>query len=403
MAGKFRHEYPPDAELRELADELGCSALARRLGIPRETLSSHLARQGISGRRGSPESSSDRTFTLDNLPDGANWTPEALLERVGLDPEEWRVTSVKARGGHWGNPEEPSSQLRLEVTVAPLALPFKFPDPGDWKPLPKPRKRPRKASVHTAVVVGDHHAPHEDRTFHELFCRFLKDEQPDLIEVNGDLLDFADISRHRPREGYNDGVNETLQAGYNILRDYREACPDSQIRYSQGNHEARLEHKLIDNVRQIHKIQGPEDEGPALSLRRLLHLDHLHVEYAEGDWERVKKRIGKRVTTLHGYSTSKQPGAKMLTDLSGSTLQGHSHRLSLTYRTTHHHDETETRLAGECGCACEVGDGLGYANSPDWQQGAMLVKTWPDDDFTVAPIVYLPGRLLLPDGRRYTA
>lgn len=94
----------------------------------------------------------------------------------------------------------------------------------------------------------------------------------------------------------------------------------------------------------------------------------------------------------------------MLTELSGSTLQGHSHRLSLTYRTAHHPDDgTETRLAGQCGCACEIDDGLGYSNCPDWQNAAMLVRSWPDEDFTVAPIVYLPGRLLLPDGRRYEA
>ena len=378
---------------------------ATELGFPIQTLRSHCVREGLPTRQGENWVGADeQTFTLDNLPAGADWTPEVLLRKVGLKPEEWRITNVKARGGHWGNPDEPNSQVRLELSVVPVApLPFKFPEPADWKPLPKPRAR-KNPKVHTTIVIGDHHCPHQDRTFHELFCAFLREEQPDLIDVNGDLLDFADISRHRPREGYDDGVNETLQAGFNVLRDYRDACPNTHIRFSQGNHEARLEHMLIDNVRQLHKVQAPEDEVPALSLRRLLHLDQLHVEYVEGDWDRVKKRIGKRVTTLHGYSTSKQPGTKMLTDLSGSTLQGHSHRISLTYRTTHHHDETETRLAGECGCACEIQDGLGYSNAAiaDWQQGAMLVKTWPDDDFTVAPLVYLPGRLLLPDGRRFT-
>lgn len=398
MAGIDQFTLPDNTP--DLIREHGVAAAARMVGMSTPGLRNRAVREGWPTRK--QEATGEQTFTLDNLPAGADWTPEVLLRKVGLNPDEWRITNVKARGGHWGNPDDPNSQIRLELSVVPSAPPFKLPDPDQWKPLPKPKKR-KAQKVHTAVVVGDHHAPHEDRTFHALFCQFLEEEQPDLIDVNGDLLDFADISRHRPREGYDDGVNETLQAGYNILRDYREACPNAQIRYSQGNHEARLEHMLIDNVRQLHKIQAPEDDGPALSLRRLLHLDHLQVEYVEGDWDRVKKRIGRRVTTLHGYSTSKSPGAKMLTDLSGSTLQGHSHRLSLTYRTTHHHDEVETRVAGECGCACEIQDGLGYstASVADWQQGAMLVKTWPDDDFTLAPILYLPGRLLLPDGRRY--
>lgn len=406
MAGKVALKYPPDDVVTEVVLRLGMTGAAKELGFAAATLRAHCTRNGLPTRMNeSSPGGQVLTLTEDelgNLPEGASWSPDRLLELVRLDPSEWTITRAQVRGGHWGETAKPNSQVRLELTVVPVGLPFKLPERESWEPLPKPKAR-KKTKVHTTVVIGDHHAPHEDRAFHALFCQWLKDEQPDLIEVNGDLLDFADISRHRPRDGYDDGVNETLQAGYNILRDYREACPNTQIRFSQGNHEARLEHMLIDNVRQLHKVQAPEEEIPALSLRRLLHLDHLHVEYVEGDWDRVKKRIGKRVTTLHGYSTSKQPGAKMLTDLSGSTLQGHSHRLSLTYRTTHHHDEVETRLAGECGCACEVGDGLGYTNSPDWQQGGMLVKTWPDDDFTIAPILYLPGRLLLPDGRRYTA
>jgi hypothetical protein len=352
-----------------------------------------------------------RTFTLDNLPDGADWTPEALLKQVGLNPDEWRITNVKARGGHWGSPSQPNSQVRLELTVVPLLPPgFKLPDLEGWKPLPKPKAR-KKQKVKTTVVCGDQHAPHEDRVLHRLFCEFLRDEQPDDIEVNGDLLDFADISRHRqmPQSGpagdypYTNTVNECLQAGFNLLHDYRLAAPDARIRLKFGNHDMRLFHALVDNLKGLYDITPANDDVPALSLRRLLRLDDLHVELVEKDWEKATTRVNRRLTALHGYSTAKNPGEKMLTELTGSTLQGHSHRLSLNYRTSHDPDDgTETRLAGECGCMCEIDEGLGYATCPNWQQGFVIVKSWEDDDFTVAPAIYLPGRLLLPDGRRYS-
>lgn len=405
MAGKTALKYPPDDVVIEAVQRLGMPGAAKELGYATATLRNHCTRNGLPTKKDqTPPDGQVLSLTEDelrNLPDGATWTPERLLGLVNLDPAEWQITRAQVRGGHWGAPDDPNSQVRLELTVVPLALPFKFPDPGSWKPLPKPKAR-KKTKVHTAVVIGDHHAPHHDRMFHALFCQYLKDEQPDLIEVNGDLLDFADISRHRPREGWNQTVNECLDAAYGILRDYREACPNTQIRLKRGNHDERLHHALIDNMRQLHKVTAPGEEIPALSLRRLLHLDHLHVEYVDEEWDRAKTRIGKRLTAMHGYSTSKNASEQMLTKLSGSTVQGHTHRLSLQYRTTHHADDgTETRLAGECGCACEISDGLGYALDPNWAQGAMLVKTWPDDDFTCAPIVYLPGRLLLPDGRRY--
>lgn len=354
----------------------------------------------------------EQTFTLDNLPEGSNWTPEALLKRVGLNPDEWRITNVKARGGHYGNPQEPNSQLRLEVSVQPILAPaFKLPELAGWKPLPKPKPRKGKGPK-TTVVCGDHHVPHHDKTLHRLFCEFLADEQPDEIEMNGDLFDFADISRHRqmPATGpageypYTNSVNECLQAGFNVAADYRTASPNSRIRVKFGNHDIRLYHALVDNLKGLYDITAANDEVPALSLRKLARFDELHIELIEKDWEKATTRVNRRLTALHGYSTAKNPGDKMLTELTGSTLQGHSHRLSLNYRTSHDPDDgTETRLAGECGCMCEIEEGLGYATAPNWQQGFIIVKSWADDDFTVAPAIYLPGRLLLPDGRRYTA
>lgn len=394
--------------------QYGTSGTAALLGTTARTVRKKKAALGLNGDS-IPDAPGPnaQTFTLDNLPAGAAWTPESLLTELGLNPDEWKITNVKARGGHYGNPDDPNSQIRLEISCVPLfSQAIKLPQLNNWKPLPKPKARKKTDAPKTSVVIGDHHCPNEDRKFHTLFCQWLKDEQPDLIEINGDLLDFADISRHRqiPNTGpggtqrYNNTVNECLQAAFNVLLDYRTACPNAQIRLKFGNHCMRLFYSLIDNLKGLYDITAANEEVPALSLKKLLHLDELHVELIEKEWDKAKTRIGKRLTALHGYSTSKNPGGKMLTDLSGSTLQGHSHRLSLIYRTSHHPDDgTETRLAGECGCACEIDGGLDYANDPDWQQGAMLVKTWSDDDFTVAPIVYLPGRMLLPDGRRYVS
>jgi hypothetical protein len=414
MAGKPIYELPPADELQRMLHERGCEAVARELGMAGSSLGYRARKMGLSTAKGSAPDGipgGGETLTVE-VAKGSQLSPEKLLRRVGLDPDEWQVTNVKAREGTWGNPDQPNEQIRLEVSVRPKLGGLKLPDMKGWKPLRRPKSRVQGKSPRTTVVCGDHHAPHHDKTLHALFCRFLEDEQPDLIECNGDLLDFADISRHRqmPKTGpggdypFTNTVNECLQAGFNILMDYRTACPDAEIRVKLGNHDCRLFYTLADNLKGLYDITAANDEVPALSLRKLLRLDELHVELVEKDWERATTRINRRLTALHGYSTTKQPGEKMLNELTGSTLQGHSHRISLNYRTSHDPDDgTETRLAGECGCMCEIDEGLGYAKSPNWNQGAMLVKTWPDEDFTVAPIIYLPGRLLLPDGRRYTA
>jgi hypothetical protein len=409
LSGKPTYTLPDRDTLQQMLHEEGVYAVAEKIGMSGSALSYRAKKMGLTTAKGSaPHHAASTTHTVEVEP-GADLSPDKLLRRVGLDPEQWVVTNVKAREGTWGDPSSPNEQLRLEVSVRPAGGGLNLPELKDWKPLPKPK--PRKSQrVQTAVVCGDHHAPHHDRTLHRLFCQFLEDEQPDLIEINGDLLDFADISRHRqmPKTGpageytFTNTVNECLQAAFNILYDYRRAAPNATMRLKLGNHCMRLYYALVDNLKGLYDITPAGEEVPALSLRRLLRLEELHVELIEQDWERATTRVNRRLTALHGYSTTKNPGEKMLTELTGSTLQGHSHRISLNYRTSHHPDDgTETRLAGECGCMCEIEGGLDYAKAPNWNQGFMLVKTWSNDDFAVAPAVYFPGRLLIPDGRRY--
>jgi len=348
----------------------------------------------------------ERVYSLDHLPEGSGWTPQKLMKRLGLDPEKFEITNVKVRGGHWGKPDDPNSQIRLEVSVRPIPEPFKFPDVTSWKPIPKPKKAKRaKGEPQKVIVLSDQHAPFHHKANHRLLCAFLEDEQPDRIICAGDLLDFPDISRHRtiPGDRFDATVNECLQAGYELLADYRDAAPSAQIDLIPGNHDVRLAHKVIDQAERLWDIRAAGDDVPALSLQKLLHLERLHINYVdEADWKRAKVQINSRLTVRHGHSTKKHPGPTLLQNLSGSTIQGHSHRASSYYSTAHGPDGPEFRVAAETGCLCEIEDGLGYATEADWQPGFLRVLTW-GEDFLISNCMFLtdPDRLLIPDGRRY--
>lgn len=415
MAGKQSHEYPPHEVLAEKVARHGCPAVAREYGLPHSTLRSYLLKHGLpTTKEAGQVSPAGRTITLnaDQLPE-SEWTPERLLAAHGLKADEWRV--IRCRANRWG--DEDDLKIQLRVDVEPVEPPFKFPDPSDFKPLPKVRKR-KKQRVRTAVVLSDFHAPHHDRTLFRLTCEYLAEEKPDQIIVNGDLMDAAVVGRHRviPGGGYDNPLQENINAAYSILRQIREVCPPedgTEVVLIRGNHDERIEHALIDNIVSLYRLKAAEDDVPALSLRKLLRLDELRVDYIDQPWERAKVAVlgNYRLASRHGYTTSKSnPGAKMIAELSGSTIQGHSHRLSGYFHTSHHpEDGPETRAAWEAGCMCEIEDGLGYTNEPQWNQGFLVCRSWPEsnpgpkDDFTVAPAIYLPGRLLLPDGRRYAS
>ena len=351
---------------------------------------------------------SDRVYSLDGLPEGSGWTPERLMERLGLDPEKFEITNVRVRGGHWGRPDDPNSQIRLEVSVRPIREPFRFPDVTAWAPIPKPKRAKRaKGEPEKVIVVSDQHAPFHHKANHRLLCRFLEDEQPDRIICAGDLLDFPDISRHRtiPGDKWDASVNECLQAGYELLSDYRHAAPDAQIDLLPGNHDVRLAHKVIDQTERLWDIRAAGEDIPALSLQKLLHLDRLHINFVdETDWKRAKVQINRRLTVRHGVSTKKNPGPSLLASLGHSTIQGHSHRTSQYFGTSWTVDGPEFRVAAETGCLCEIEDGLGYAgDSADWQAAFLRVLAFDDDDFLITTCLFLtdPDRLLIPDGRRY--
>lgn len=387
--------------------------VANRLGLIHSTLNKRAREDGMAdeldsilGRDataepGSVERHNDGSATLVSEPvESSPWTPESLLTAHGFDLEEWEV--VRARANRWGDPAEPRHQLRIDVV--PVAGIVKFPDPSEWSPPPKPKK-PRKDAVRSAVLVADHHAPHHDAVLHGLFLQRLRDTLPDEGVLMGDLLDFATISRHRERDGWCQPVNEGLQAAFGILRDYRDASPGTRWRMIRGNHDARLEHSVLDNVRGLHRITAADDDVPALSLRRLLHLDDLGIEFIDEDWDRARVPITRKLTARHGPATSKTATDKLLSKYARSTIQGHTHRLSVKFRTEHDEDADEptvTRLGGEVGCMCEIKDGLGYASDPDWQAGFMEAILWPDGDFHLTPCTYVPGRLLCAD-KRYTA
>lgn len=399
-----------------MVDEKGGEATARELGIVASTLKAHLAREGLPTRKSQKPKGVAQTYTLDNLPEGAEWTPETLLRKVGLNPDEWVITHLKARGGHWGAPSDPNSQIRLEVSVAPLKPAIYAPDLTGWKPLPKPKPRKRKDTEPLrAVVISDHHAPRQEKTFHRLFVQWLTDTQPDQIHVNGDLLDLPSVSRHRTPDEFNHSVNECLAAGFHILRDYREACPNASISYLRGNHEARLEHYQHDSAPEVRNVapgggetvDGESDLRPWHDLRRLLWLDELHIDYIPEPWEQAKLPLSHRLSVRHGFSTSPTAGKVMLDKLSGSTIQGHDHRLAMNLRARHTGDPDnplEVRMAMSGGCACEIPGGLSYISGgePDWHNGAVEVDIYKGGDFYCSPMIYVPGRLLTRKGR-YTA
>lgn len=85
------------------------------------------------------------------------------------------------------------------------------------------------------VVASDVHIPFQDDKAVNSFLKYCKHKQPDIIVLNGDVMDFFRLSRFTKGEGRNPLQEITMCRKF--LKSLREMCKSAQIYYVIGNHE----------------------------------------------------------------------------------------------------------------------------------------------------------------------
>lgn len=201
------------------------------------------------------------------------------------------------------------------------------------------------------LVASDIHFPYQDNDAITAFVDYATEIQPEVVVLNGDLLDFYKLSRFS-KDPAGKNPAEEIEMCRAFLEDLRARLPQTEIYYTIGNHETRLEKYvldnapqiacLIDNVFEIIKTQDYEVKGCAsLTINDTLVFKH-----------------GTRLGNKTGLSAIKELEAHYL---SGAT--GHTHRLA----------RFSTRKSGrrfiwlETGCLCDLNPE--YMINADWEQG----------------------------------
>lgn len=336
-----------------------------------------------------------------------------MLRARGLDPEQWIVIRaiVNAWEGFYktehpgendpGHETVPLKQMK--VTLRPR-LETLFVPARDVRPLPKPRA-PSKGKPRLMVFVGDEQAPYHDPDLHRLFLQWLAHNQPHEAVHLGDLMDLPTLSRHRPNPEWNASPQACIQAGYEILRAYRESSPDTRWSALPGNHDERLRDYQLQRAPAMFGIRPADLDERELaavhSLPTLLHLEALGIAWhgSDADYEHAQVDISDDLVARHGFITGQNSAERTVRKLGLSVVVGHTHRQVVTYVTEERRRESLTMLGVEAGCMCLVRGGLGYVVNPAWQQGAYAATVWPDGTFNGEHIRYRDGVLTWRDQR----
>lgn len=126
-------------------------------------------------------------------------------------------------------------------------------------------------------VINDLHIPFHDKKAVDLTLDIFQDIKIDKLILNGDIVDFINLSLHGPKhpeikETVEDEINQTLD----FLKNLRKRFPKIQIVFLFGNHEDRLDRWIMQKCPSFWNL---------LRLDKMLQLEQLDIEWYPYNYE----------------------------------------------------------------------------------------------------------------------
>ena len=192
------------------------------------------------------------------------------------------------------------------------------------------------------LIISDLHFPYQDNEAIKIAINYGKEKQVNCILLNGDVFDFASISRHekswRQRQ-----VHQEFEAVRIFLNSLRQHFPKAKIVFKYGNHDERYEKFLF--------LKAPEIfDCTDFQLEVLLKLAELKIEVVK---DKLPIKIGK-LTVLHGHelfggSGGVNPARGTFLKTLENVVVGHYHKTSSNTEASMYGDVFSVHSVG---CLC---------------------------------------------------
>ena len=344
-------------------------------------------------------------------------TLDDLLRAACVDKKEWRVTSWKANA--WETAHKVRDTMR-KVTLHQVKANLERRIEATYRPAEPGRKlvridrSSRKERLKHAVIVPDlqmgfrwanryqYLDPMHDRKAMDAVLGLIREVDPHYVILLGDMLDLAPWSTRFPRKPeYNQTTQPVIDEMHWWLVEIRKSAPSARILYMCGNHEERIDKAIIEKLPEASGISPALEESAALSVRRLLRLDDLDIEYIGPygqDWW-----LWDRVRITHGTKVRSGSGATAVAiakTARWSEVYGHIHKVEMVQKTFHGPFGRNVVTALSPGCLCRVdGSVPGVTLSPDWQQGCGVATLDEDTEQVHMQVLPIYNGSLVWDGR----
>jgi predicted phosphodiesterase len=192
------------------------------------------------------------------------------------------------------------------------------------KDLPKgeserihPYKLPKTSKK--ILIISDLHIPYhnDDAVFAAL--EYGLDQKVDTIIINGDLIDFATISRHE-KDMRKRSVKYEIDCTRVFLKGLRAMFPKALIVWSYGNHDLRYDKYIMQKAPEIFDIE-------LIQLHELLKLRDLNIIKIDS----TQYIYAGKLAIFHGHETGLtsggvNPARSLRLKLNKSAVTSHFHR-----------------------------------------------------------------------------
>lgn len=243
--------------------------------------------------------------------------------------------------------------------------------------------------THTRTVfLSDIHIPYQDKKALAMAMELLKDlklKEQDNIIIGGDLVDYYPISSFSP-DLTQSNIDIELFEAVDWLNELRKLAPFSDIYFFEGNHEQRMQKKIMSCVASLAPFLKNR-----LSIRQLLEFKKFAIREVKTPFTLNKKLFFLHGHEKKGFVTPKHIANVNLMYYNRNVIVGHHHRFDMSIAT-----QLDGSLLGGWanGCLADLSllpDGL-YSSFDSTQRGFTIINTKSNGFFSVDQVLFLPNK-----------
>lgn len=321
---------------------------------------------------------------LEKFPDHGDLTLAKLIYKkhpiAFKDVENCRSIVRNVRGHNGVKNLKATGKKDLYKPITNNTNPYKLPESEEK--VREPFILPK--ACNNILLISDLHIPYHSIDAITAALDYGKKEEINTVVINGDLIDFAMISRFEKDLRKRD-VRFEFDTTKEFFRVLRRTFPNAKFYWLKGNHCVRWEHFLMAKAPEIFN-------DPYFSLEERLKLSEERVEVL-GD--KVLMKAGKLFIHhghlfFRGFIAPVNSARGLFLRAKQSMICGHVHKIS---------EHTETNLNGDIitcwstGSLCELSpDYAPYATN--YAHGFAHIRTENDGSYNVKNFRIFKGKIL---------